>query len=1025
MLLFMSKYKFMLAIKIRMLLFIAFIAINTLVFGQTIGKSPQFVTEPKFQSPNAAALGKFGDTPISYHTGVPEISIPLYTVQEGSLSVPISISYHSSGVRVDEMASWVGLGWSLSAGGSITRTINGGPDEGRAEGVSYNDSYGSDCGPTGWYKDYGKPSCLNLDNTGCGSPNPNNGKGTFIGSTCWSRYMAASRGFIDTEPDLYSFNFPGHSGKFFFDNNRKPHMISENDYLIIPEQAPNLFRTWKIISPDGTKYFFGGTNATENSYSGSNYFTPSDQNKSSTTWHLTKIESPNGENWIQFEYEPEKSSYGTKASHTYVLGFFGHSGNISATRGYSLTSTDGFRISRITTNSAFVTVDFNESSFVREDLTSFTDGDNITAEAKPLDNIRILYGDKCKVFSFGFTYFLSERSSIAVAPDTPFDAKRLKLLSLKETTCDNTVTKPPYLFFYNETEPLPRRYSFSQDHWGYFNGQGNLMLLPNDAINPATGYSLGTAIRSANETKMKVGILEKIVYPTGGYSSFSYEAHKENPTSPSIVGGLRVKTVNDSDGFGNTISKTINYLQGTLYAPITNSSYSQDPRSNSFNFNSNLLDWGIIFNSAPNPPLQSTHGYHIGYSIVEVDFGGIGKSTYRYYNNAPQTSSQYPRVPTISVVGTGLPYSEEHFDALGNGLQSVTYQYDNTGGSTSVTGRKLTTASCFNTETGVGSPPLTYDCSFESVFFTDYTLSTYRNNLISKTEYKDGVTKVTNYTYDPTNKHNNPKSEETVNSDGTAFRAEYTYPTDAGSGAPTVLSNPSDPDFKNMLGILIDKKVFAKGSLINEFKNYFEQSGTRALLTSSKSFPSGTSDFTENRYEYDVNSNILNITRSNGVTTSFVWGYNNSLPIAEVTNAHSNQIFYTSFEESTSSITYEAHSGKKGYSGSFFVSLPSSGYYTLSYWQKEGDNPWQYFEVNNLNSNRTIGGIGYSIDDVRLFPMGALMTTYNYDIGVGISSSTDPNNVTSYYEYDLLGRLLAIRDNDGNLLKAFGYNFKK
>ena len=86
----------------------------------------------KFPSPNAASIGKYGDIPISYHTGVPNISIPIHTISAGSLSVPVSLSYHSSGVRVDELASWVGLGWSLSDVGMITRSINGGPGKGSA-----------------------------------------------------------------------------------------------------------------------------------------------------------------------------------------------------------------------------------------------------------------------------------------------------------------------------------------------------------------------------------------------------------------------------------------------------------------------------------------------------------------------------------------------------------------------------------------------------------------------------------------------------------------------------------------------------------------------------------------------------------------------------------------------------------------------------------------------------------------------------------------------------------------------------
>src|SRR3990172_4259797 len=73
------------------------------------------------RTPNAASLGKFGDIPVSYHTGVPDISIAIYNLKEGALSLPVSISYHSSGIKVNETASWVGLGWSLNAGGMISR----------------------------------------------------------------------------------------------------------------------------------------------------------------------------------------------------------------------------------------------------------------------------------------------------------------------------------------------------------------------------------------------------------------------------------------------------------------------------------------------------------------------------------------------------------------------------------------------------------------------------------------------------------------------------------------------------------------------------------------------------------------------------------------------------------------------------------------------------------------------------------------------------------------------------------------
>src|SRR4051812_5554430 len=81
-------------------------------------------------SPNAASLLKYAQIPVSKYTGVPDISIPLYTVKSGSLSLPISVSYHASGIKTSEEASWVGLGWALNCGGVIGRSIRDGDDFG-------------------------------------------------------------------------------------------------------------------------------------------------------------------------------------------------------------------------------------------------------------------------------------------------------------------------------------------------------------------------------------------------------------------------------------------------------------------------------------------------------------------------------------------------------------------------------------------------------------------------------------------------------------------------------------------------------------------------------------------------------------------------------------------------------------------------------------------------------------------------------------------------------------------------------
>src|SRR5437879_4397707 len=80
-------------------------------------------------SPTAYSFTKYGDIPVNMYTGAASVDIPIWTVKGVDLAAPVSLSYHGGGIKVQEEASWVGLGWNLSAGGSITRSVRGVHDE--------------------------------------------------------------------------------------------------------------------------------------------------------------------------------------------------------------------------------------------------------------------------------------------------------------------------------------------------------------------------------------------------------------------------------------------------------------------------------------------------------------------------------------------------------------------------------------------------------------------------------------------------------------------------------------------------------------------------------------------------------------------------------------------------------------------------------------------------------------------------------------------------------------------------------
>ena len=65
-------------------------------------------------TPNSYSFAKYGEIPVPLYTGVPDISIPLASLKANDVETQVSISYHGSGIKVDDIASWVGLGWNLN-----------------------------------------------------------------------------------------------------------------------------------------------------------------------------------------------------------------------------------------------------------------------------------------------------------------------------------------------------------------------------------------------------------------------------------------------------------------------------------------------------------------------------------------------------------------------------------------------------------------------------------------------------------------------------------------------------------------------------------------------------------------------------------------------------------------------------------------------------------------------------------------------------------------------------------------------
>ena len=248
-------------------------------------------------SPSAAALSEYGDVPVSMFTGIPKVEIPLYELKTGSHVLPISLSYHGGGVKLEQMSGWTGMGWSLQAGGCITRIVKDLPDEYHNASDSYS---------------------IGLLYNG------SNYAGLGLNTTNQLILFAETQSYYhDTEPDEFSFNFLNYHGKFYLDTDMqwkvqcdKAVEIVMNDTIYpfegmlhsaIPAyeslHAPghtSAIKGFTIIAEDGTRYIFGGTNkAIEYSV---DFFNQCRSRYWATAWQLTRIAYTDGRN-VFFGYE--------------------------------------------------------------------------------------------------------------------------------------------------------------------------------------------------------------------------------------------------------------------------------------------------------------------------------------------------------------------------------------------------------------------------------------------------------------------------------------------------------------------------------------------------------------------------------------------------------------------------------------------------------------------------------------------------------------------------------------------------
>jgi len=486
-------------------------------------------------SSEAYSLGKFGEWPVSLYTGLANIEIPIYQLKIGSFALPVQLSYHSGGIKVDEVPSWVGTGWALNAGGAITRSIVGLADDGPNGFLSKN------------RRNEFLQSSYNLND-------PND----------YVALRKASEGLIDTEPDIFYYNFAGRSGKFYFDKQGNFQAIPVNSLKLLVSPLTNSFSSidkhWEIADEEGNVFYFGsfdyagnGNEVTKTLPDG----IPRQTTENLSAWYLTKIVLKNNADVVYFDYVDKFEQYFSGNTYSYKtgdldyftlnankieetqlnMGIILHNGVplSEASNVTSIVNSGKSVLKKIRWSSGEMVFDapLNRTDITGKNLTSIVVNDKIGGKIK---ETRFFYS------AINQRFFLDSLADYG----------------------SNNVRLSSHVFEYNRANELPEMYSTAQDHWGYYNGaRTNTHLLP---PLPEFNNSLLNANREPEESFMQCGVLKRIHYPTGGYTEFEYEAHRYdgadvpgggNPSGP-VISTTSVAMANDPQSGAIPRSQTFN-----------------------------------------------------------------------------------------------------------------------------------------------------------------------------------------------------------------------------------------------------------------------------------------------------------------------------------------------------------------------------------------------------------------------------------------------------------------------------------
>ncbi|MGH1518403.1 DUF5977 domain-containing protein, partial [Chryseobacterium sp. JK1] len=965
-------------------------------------------------TPEVATMMRYVDFPEPDFIGKTNISVPIYDINFGNLKIPIGLSYNTKGNKASDIATSVGLGWNLNAGGNLTVKINDMND--LTENYAfYTDGTFEPEQSYAWHRQ--TKGYLSTDYPQALSDTQVPSSQLCMNTRIWS----SDDRNIDTAPDFYYLNVPGLNDKFyltrindsqvkanFFTSNAK---LNNNLNFTIKTTCSGLESTawgnqgaatvfyqpdkFEITGENGYIYTFNDNDASiiwEYPLDFSSHNTQQVNN-----WYLTKIKDPFSGKEITFEYESFTNTY----DHLSLLSLFNYFDFGSYATSYLSTTRPGRdetlgRVANRLVSSRLVPKRLKRITTDKEVLDFNYDIIRLDYGGNALSGILVKNknGNIVKQYNFTYSYFDNGTCSAGA-----YECKRLRL----ETMNDSSLGK--YSFYY-DNNVFPPRNTSKVDFLGYFNNNSSNISfsktdyhpfdfnyypitktyfypeLAKDNIFPfqlrnKVANKISREIDRTPSTGSQLGLLKKMVYPTGGSLDLSYENDDFMYEGEKyILGSTRVNSMKLYDS-QNIVSKEIKYKY--INADNTSSgqiNFIKTPDETS----TSEISSGIGFNTDA----------VIGYSrIIEETTGkGYVEKKYTNFNDYPDQFMQPDQNITNQAHKNFIKFMKfpssyvQSFDDRRGKLLSVNYYKE--GQSIPLKKEEYTYDYQVKNSLKITKPfYYGYSTGYDEFSASNYFL-TYFNT-------------IKNSTKEELFSGSSVKEENNFSYDGARLISKKTI--SGGDTTEEFYRNAKDKSIQklinaNILDIPVEVEKRKNGKVLSKQETKYENSSN--ILPSSiisyglDNINTSTTEITYDKY--DSKGNLLQYTAKNSIPVTVIWGYRQNQPIAKIEGATYSQIMQA-----------------------YGLNInDNNSYLNLDIVKKSDlhfDSATEIDLLSNLKDFRNKQEFkGYNV------------STYTHAPLIGVKSITPQNGVKESYTYDVSNKLEKVLDKDNNILKEYKYN---